>query len=154
MGQVGGIVRGDGRQGPILRLRVRGDKRLVEEGPFEQFGGYIVIEVPNLDAALEWAALAGAFLAALDAAIRAPLMLQVLLGLAARQIGEDFVVLPETMGQRLVRANAKIRDWGLRFAVAVPEVPSGWVTPEFQRPVDLFAIDGAIAHWRYRLGWR
>jgi hypothetical protein len=41
-------------------LRVRGDKRQVQDGPFadtkEQLGGYFVIEVPDLDSALEWAA--------------------------------------------------------------------------------------------------
>ena len=41
-------------------LRVRGDKRQVQDGPFadtkEQLGGYFVIDVPDLDAALEWAA--------------------------------------------------------------------------------------------------
>ena len=40
-------------------LRVRGDKRQVQDGPFadtkEQLGGYFVIEVADLDAALEWA---------------------------------------------------------------------------------------------------
>jgi len=41
-------------------LRIRGDRRQVQDGPFadtkEQLGGYFVIDVPDLDAALEWAA--------------------------------------------------------------------------------------------------
>lgn len=41
-------------------LRVRGDKRQVQDGPFadtkEQLGGYMIIDVPHLDNALEWAA--------------------------------------------------------------------------------------------------
>ncbi len=41
-------------------VRVTGDRREVQDGPFadskEQVGGYIVIEVPDLDAALFWAA--------------------------------------------------------------------------------------------------
>lgn len=41
-------------------LRVRGDKRQVQDGPFadtkEQLGGYFIIDVPHLDAAMEWAA--------------------------------------------------------------------------------------------------
>ena len=41
-------------------LRIRGDRRQVRDGPFadtkEQLGGYFVIDVPDLDAALEWAA--------------------------------------------------------------------------------------------------
>ena len=45
---------------PQPPLRVRDGKRVVEDGPFaetkEQLGGYFVIEVPDLDAALNWAA--------------------------------------------------------------------------------------------------
>ena len=41
-------------------LRLRDGQRVVEDGPFadtkEQLGGYFVIEVPDLDAALDWAA--------------------------------------------------------------------------------------------------
>ena len=41
-------------------VRVRGGNRLTTDGPFvettEQLGGYFVIDVPDLDAALEWAA--------------------------------------------------------------------------------------------------
>jgi hypothetical protein len=41
-------------------LRMRGDKREVQDGPFpdgkEQLGGFYLIDVANLDAALEWAA--------------------------------------------------------------------------------------------------
>ncbi len=53
---------------------------------------------------------------AIDAAMRAPLMLQTVLGLDAVRIGAAFLVAPATMGQRLVRLKAKIRDTGLRFA--------------------------------------
>jgi hypothetical protein len=41
-------------------LRVRGDKRTVQDGPYadakEQLGGMFLIDVPDLDKALEWAA--------------------------------------------------------------------------------------------------
>jgi hypothetical protein len=41
-------------------LRVRGGERQVQDGPFadtkEQLGGFIIVELPTLDAALEWAA--------------------------------------------------------------------------------------------------
>lgn len=41
-------------------LRVRGGERQVQDGPYadtkEQLGGFMVLELPNLDAALEWAA--------------------------------------------------------------------------------------------------
>lgn len=62
MTQAGIIVKGDGLQGPhtATTVRIRDGKRLVEDGPFadtkEQLGGYFVIDVPDLDAALEWAA--------------------------------------------------------------------------------------------------
>ena len=61
MAQAGVIVKGDGLQGPhtATTVRVQGGRRLVQDGPFadakEQLGGYFVIEVPDLDAALDWA---------------------------------------------------------------------------------------------------
>lgn len=42
-------------------LRVRGTARDIQDGPYaaskEQFGGYYIIDVPDLDTALHWAAL-------------------------------------------------------------------------------------------------
>jgi predicted RNA polymerase sigma factor len=52
---------------------------------------------------------------AIDAAVRTPLMLQTGLGLDAARIASAFLVRPATMGQRLSRAKAKIRDAGIRF---------------------------------------
>ncbi len=58
----GVVVAGAGLQPPdsATTLRLQGDKRLVQDGPYaeakEQLGGFFVIDVPNLDAALEWAA--------------------------------------------------------------------------------------------------
>ena len=52
---------------------------------------------------------------AIDEAVRTPLMLQTVLGLDARQIGAAFLVAPAAMGQRLVRAKAKIKWARLRF---------------------------------------
>lgn len=79
---------------------------------------------------------------AIDPAIRTPLMLQTVLGLDAGRIASAFLVAPSTMGQRLVRAKAKIRDSGLRF-----EPPSGEDLPDRLSDV-LNAIYAA-----YGTGW-
>ncbi len=49
--------------------------------------------------------------------MRAPLMLQALLGFDAAAIGSAFLVAPAAMGQRLVRAKSRIRQAGIPFAV-------------------------------------
>ena len=52
---------------------------------------------------------------AIEANVRAPLMLQTVLGFDAATIGSAFLVAPATMGQRLVRAKAKIKRAGIPF---------------------------------------
>jgi RNA polymerase sigma-70 factor (ECF subfamily) len=54
---------------------------------------------------------------AVEAGIRAPLMLQTILGFDAAAIASAFLVSPATMGQRLVRAKARIRQAGIPFRV-------------------------------------
>ncbi|WP_206956309.1 RNA polymerase sigma factor [Trinickia acidisoli] len=54
---------------------------------------------------------------ALEAAIRTPLMLQVVLGLDAKTIASAFLTSPAAMGKRLARAKNKIRDAGVPFSV-------------------------------------
>jgi len=54
---------------------------------------------------------------AIEEGIRAPLMLQVVLGLDAEAIAAAFLVPPATMGQRLVRAKNKIRQARVPFRV-------------------------------------
>jgi predicted RNA polymerase sigma factor len=53
----------------------------------------------------------------IDPAIRAPLILQAVLGLDAATISSAFLVSPATMGQRLVRAKTKIRQAGVPFGI-------------------------------------
>ncbi len=54
---------------------------------------------------------------AIEAGVRAPLMLQVVLGLDAKTIASAFLASPAAMGKRLVRAKEKISQAGIPFAV-------------------------------------
>jgi len=54
---------------------------------------------------------------AIDEGIRAPLMLQVVLGLDAKAIASSFLTSPAAMGKRLGRAKDKIRQAGIPFRV-------------------------------------
>jgi RNA polymerase sigma-70 factor (ECF subfamily) len=79
---------------------------------------------------------------AIDASIRSPLILQVVIGLDAKRIASAFLTSPAAMGKRLVRAKEKIRQAGIPFCV--PE------RAELGRRLDtvLDAIYGAFAE-----GW-
>jgi hypothetical protein len=60
--EAGAMAGGTGLQGPdtATTIRLGGDGPQVQDGPFadtkEQLGGFFIIDVPNLDAALKWAA--------------------------------------------------------------------------------------------------
>jgi predicted RNA polymerase sigma factor len=80
---------------------------------------------------------------AIDSALRAPLMLQTVLGLEADAIAAAFLVPTATMAQRLVRVKRKIKDAGIPF-----QTPSQSDMPERLESV-LEAIYGA-----YSIGWQ
>jgi predicted RNA polymerase sigma factor len=54
---------------------------------------------------------------AIEASIRAPLILQAVLGLDAKTIASAFLMSPAAMSKRLVRAKDKIRQAGIPFSV-------------------------------------
>jgi RNA polymerase sigma-70 factor (ECF subfamily) len=54
---------------------------------------------------------------AIEAGVRAPLMLRVVVGLDAKMIASAFLMSPAAMGKRLVRAKNKIRQAGIPFRI-------------------------------------
>jgi hypothetical protein len=58
----GVLISGAGLEPPeaATTVKLRDGKRMVQDGPYaeakEQLGGFVVINVPDLDAALDWAA--------------------------------------------------------------------------------------------------
>ena len=71
------------------------------------------IEIPDQRLALMFACTHPA----VERGIRAPLMLQTILGFDAATIASAFLVAPATMGQRLARAKSKLRQAGIPFRV-------------------------------------
>src|SRR5262245_23295867 len=86
------------------------DLRLVEEG---LEAAAAESEIPDKRLALMFACAHPA----IEETVRAPLILQVVLGLNAEAIASAFLVAPATMGQRLVRAKNKIRQAGIPFRI-------------------------------------
>jgi RNA polymerase sigma-70 factor (ECF subfamily) len=87
----------------------RGDFEIMAEGLEAAAGS----EIPDERLALLFACAHPA----IERAVRAPLMLQVVLGLDAAAIASAFLLSPATMGQRLVRAKNKIRQAAIPFRI-------------------------------------
>jgi RNA polymerase sigma-70 factor (ECF subfamily) len=79
---------------------------------------------------------------AIGVGVRSPLMLQAVLGLDAARIAAVFLVAPTTMGQRLVRAKAKIATAGVPFAIP----------PARELPARVGAVLDAV-YAAYTAGW-
>ncbi|KFL26750.1 RNA polymerase sigma70 factor [Devosia sp. 17-2-E-8] len=79
---------------------------------------------------------------AIERGMRAPLILQTILGLTAQDIAAAFLIPPATMGQRLVRAKTRIKEAGIPFRVPERE--------EFPERLD--AVLEAI-YAAYAKGW-
>jgi RNA polymerase sigma-70 factor (ECF subfamily) len=79
---------------------------------------------------------------AIERGMRAPLILQTILGMTAEDISAAFLIPPATMGQRLVRAKTRIKDAGIPFHVPEKE----------ELPERLHAVLDAI-YAAYSKGW-
>jgi len=79
---------------------------------------------------------------AIEPGMRAPLILQTILGLTAIDIAAAFLIPPATMGQRLVRAKTRLRESGAAF-----EIPEREALPERLAAV----LDAVYA--AYTKGW-
>jgi len=78
---------------------------------------------------------------AIDPGIRAPLMLQTVLGFEAREIARAFVLPPATMAQRLVRAKRRIRDARIPFVLPERSQMAGRLTVVLEAVYGAYSID-------------
>jgi RNA polymerase sigma-70 factor (ECF subfamily) len=76
---------------------------------------------------------------ALEAGVRAPLILQTVLGFDAARIASAFLVAPSAMGQRLVRAKSRIRQAGIPFRVPEREELAGRLDAVLQAVYAIFS---------------
>ncbi|MFN8573095.1 MAG: DUF6596 domain-containing protein [Gemmatimonadaceae bacterium] len=82
---------------------------------------------------------------AIDPAVRTQLMLQLVLGFDAAQVGRAFAIPPTTMAQRLVRAKHRIRDARIPFVIPAREQMASRLTPVLEAIYGAYAIDFLVA---------
>jgi RNA polymerase sigma-70 factor (ECF subfamily) len=78
---------------------------------------------------------------AIDPTVRAPLMLQTVLGFSTDQIAQAFAIPAPTMAQRLVRAKRRIRDTGVPFVIPERSTMPGRLTDVLEAIYGTYAID-------------
>jgi predicted RNA polymerase sigma factor len=104
----------------------------------EELGASEAMDIPDQRLALMFACAHPA----IEESVRAPLILQVVLGLNAETIASSFLTSPAAMSKRLVRAKEKIRQAGIPFEVPARE----------DLPVRLSAVLDAI-YAAFTEGW-
>jgi RNA polymerase sigma-70 factor (ECF subfamily) len=85
---------------------------------------------------------------AVHASVRAPLVLQVVLGVDAARIAQAFSVEPAAMAQRLVRAKRRIRDAGVPFRTPSREEMPARLATVLEAIYGAYAIDWLDQHER------
>jgi RNA polymerase sigma-70 factor, ECF subfamily len=81
---------------------------------------------------------------AIDTGIHTPLMLQVVLGFEAADIGRSFLISPAALQQRLVRAKKKIKDAGISFQLPDKADMPARLTAVLEAVYGAYALDWLV----------
>jgi len=97
----------------VARRRATSDAASSEIARLMESAEVVDAEIPDRRLALLFACAHPA----IEVGVRAPLMLQTVVGLDAKRIASAFLTSPAAMGKRLVRAKQKIREAGIPFRI-------------------------------------